>query len=124
MQADVARDLIKAGVAVQVFSQRSVAGILPMIKTVGRVVGAEDKPLALEAARPASDIVVGSSCGKRFRSARGAGRAGWHDVPAVRRGEVREAKSALIPSPSPVAMREGLPALAGIIARWAAQRES
>ena len=49
MQADVARDLIKAGVAVHVFNQRSVDDILAMIETVGRLVGAEDKALALVA---------------------------------------------------------------------------
>ena len=49
MQADVARDLIKAGVAVHVFNQRSVAGILAMIETVGRLVGAEGRALALVA---------------------------------------------------------------------------
>ena len=49
MQADVARDLIKAGVAVHVFNQRSVDGILAMIETVGRLVGAEDRALALVA---------------------------------------------------------------------------
>ena len=49
MQADVARDLIKAGVAVHVFNQRSVDDILAMIETVGRLVGAEDRALALVA---------------------------------------------------------------------------
>ena len=192
MQADVARDLIKAGVAVHVFNQRSVDDILAMIETVGRLVGAEDKALALvaeleatmadmqaqaarlprrprvyfeewdeppisavrwvseligiaggedvfaerahhpgaaqriladplEAVRRAPDIVIGSWCGKRFRPERVAGRAGWEDVPAVRDGELHEVKSALILSPGPVAIREGLPALAAIIARWAAR---
>ena len=192
MQADVARDLIKEGVAVHVFNQRSVDDILAMIETVGRLVGAEDRALALvaeleatmadvqaqaarlprrprvyfeewdeppisavrwvseligiaggedvfaerahhpgaaqriladplEAVRRAPDIVIGSWCGKRFRPERVAGRAGWEDVPAVRDGEVHEVKSALILSPGPVAIREGLPALAAIIARWAAR---
>lgn len=49
MQADVARDLIKAGVAVHVFNQRSVDDILAMIETVGRLVGVEDRALALVA---------------------------------------------------------------------------
>ena len=192
MQADVARDLIKAGVAVHVFNQRSVDDILAMIETVGRLVGAEDKALALvaeleatmadmqaqaarlprrprvyfeewdeppisavrwvseligiaggedvfaerahhpgaaqriladplEAVRRAPDIVIGSWCGKRFRPERVVARAGWEDVPAVRDGELHEVKSALILSPGPVAIREGLPALAAIIARWAAR---
>ena len=193
MQADVARDLIKAGVAVHVFNQRSVEGILAMIETVGRLVGAVDRSLALvaeleatmaavraqaaalprrprvyfeewdeppisgvgwvseliaiaggedvfaeraqhpgaaqriladplEAARRAPDIIIGSWCGKRFRPERVAAREGWHSVPAVRDGELHEVKSALILSPGPVAIREGLPALAQIIARWAARQ--
>jgi iron complex transport system substrate-binding protein len=43
LQADVCRELIKAGVAVHHFNQRSVAGILAMIDTIGRLVGAEDR---------------------------------------------------------------------------------
>ena len=87
--------------------------------------GAAQRILAdpLEAARRAPDIVIGSWCGKRFRPERVAGRAGWEDVSAVRDGELHEVKSALILSPGPVAIREGLPALAAIIARWAAQSE-
>ena len=70
----------------------------------------------------APDIVIGSWCGKRFRPERVVARAGWEDVPAVRDGELHEVKSALILSPGPVAIREGLPALAAIIARWAARQ--
>jgi len=47
LQADIARDLIKAGVTVHVFNHRSVDGILAMIRTLGVLVGAEDKALAL-----------------------------------------------------------------------------
>ena len=50
MQADIARDLIKAGVAVHAFNQRSVEDILQMIETVGRLVGAEPKAMAMTAA--------------------------------------------------------------------------
>ena len=87
--------------------------------------GAAQRILAdpLEAVRRAPDIVIGSWCGKRFRPERVVARAGWEDVPAVRDGELHEVKSALILSPGPVAIREGLPALAAIIARWAAQSE-
>jgi iron complex transport system substrate-binding protein len=49
LQADIARDLIKAGVAVYAFNQRSVEDILAMIETVGRLVGAEAKASALVA---------------------------------------------------------------------------
>jgi iron complex transport system substrate-binding protein len=49
LQADIARDLIQAGVAVHAFNQRSVEDILAMIATVGRLVGAEGKAMALVA---------------------------------------------------------------------------
>ncbi|WP_347259102.1 ABC transporter substrate-binding protein, partial [Methylocaldum sp.] len=39
LQADIARDLIKAGVTVHVFNHRSVDGILAMIRTLGALVG-------------------------------------------------------------------------------------
>ncbi|HRF73024.1 MAG TPA: ABC transporter substrate-binding protein, partial [Accumulibacter sp.] len=47
LQADIAGQLIKAGVAVHAFNQRSVEGILAMIETVGRLVGAAERALAL-----------------------------------------------------------------------------
>ena len=193
MQADVARDLIKAGVAVHVFNQRSVDDILAMIETVGRLVGAEDKALALvaeleatmadmqaqaarlprrprvyfeewdepqisgiqwaselielaggidifadRARRPlardrimadpldpvrlAPDIIIGSWCGKHFRSERIAARPGWAEVPAVVHGQIHEIKSAIILTPGVVAIREGLPQLTSLFAAWARGR--
>lgn len=47
LQADIARELIQAGVAVHAFNQRSVEEILAMIATVGRLVGAEARALAM-----------------------------------------------------------------------------
>lgn len=49
LQADIARDLIKAGVPVHAFNQRSVEDILAMIETVGRLVGAIEQASALVA---------------------------------------------------------------------------
>ena len=43
LQADIVAALIKAGVAVHAFNQRSVAEILDMIRTVGALVGASDR---------------------------------------------------------------------------------
>jgi iron complex transport system substrate-binding protein len=40
LQADIAADLIRRGLAVHAFNQRSVAGILDMIRTVGALVDA------------------------------------------------------------------------------------
>src|SRR5580658_9279143 len=42
LQADIAATLIKAGVEVHAFNQRSVAAILDMIRTLGSLVGAQD----------------------------------------------------------------------------------
>ncbi len=47
LQADIARDLVKAGVEVYVFNQRSVEGILRMIATLGALVGEAEKGKAL-----------------------------------------------------------------------------
>ena len=188
LQGDIARDLIKAGVPVYAFNTRSVEDILGMVETLGRLVGAEDKALALvgeleqqiatarahaaerlartghrprvyfeewdeplisgirwaselieiaggedvfaEQARSplardrrptpeaviaaAPEIIIGSWCGKHFRPERIAARPGWEAVPAVRDGRLHEIKSAIILTPGPVAISEGLPQLRAI----------
>jgi iron complex transport system substrate-binding protein len=190
LQADIASDLIKAGVPVHAFNQRSIEDILAMIETVGRLVGSEEKALELvaglekiidetrqaaaslpcrprvyfeewdepqisgirwvsemiaiaggddifsenatkqsakdriiadplEIVRRAPDIIIGSWCGKKFRPEKVAARSGWADVPAVANAQLHEIKSAVILNPGPVAIREGLPALAHIFAQWA-----
>jgi iron complex transport system substrate-binding protein len=43
LQADIAAELVRAGVAVHVFNQRDVAGILAMIRMLGAMVGAADR---------------------------------------------------------------------------------
>jgi iron complex transport system substrate-binding protein len=43
LQADIAADLIRAGVAVHVFNQRDVAGIFAMIGTLGALVDAKNR---------------------------------------------------------------------------------
>jgi len=43
LQADIAAELIRRGVTVMTFNQRSVMEILEMILTVGRIVGCEEK---------------------------------------------------------------------------------
>ena len=47
LQADIAADLIRAGVAVMAFNQRDVAGILAMIRHLGAMVGQADRAEAL-----------------------------------------------------------------------------
>lgn len=189
LQADIARDLIKAGVPVYAFNMRSIEDILGMIETLGRLVGAETGaaklvgelegqieqtraiaaerfartahrprvyfeewdepnitavrwvsemieiaggenifperaalPLAreriladpLEVARRDPEIIIGSWCGKHFRPEHIAARPGWANVSAVRSGRMHEIKSAIILTPGPVAISEGLPQLLAI----------
>src|SRR3954470_3958295 len=47
LQADIAAELIRRGIAVHAFNQRTLAGILGMIRTLGALVGAADKAEAL-----------------------------------------------------------------------------
>lgn len=47
LQADIAAELIKTGVEVHVFNQRSIEDVLRMILTLGRLVGAQAKAEAL-----------------------------------------------------------------------------
>jgi len=47
LQADIVAALIRAGVSVHAFNQRTVAGILDMIRTLGALVGAADRADAL-----------------------------------------------------------------------------
>ncbi len=50
LQADIAAELIKAGIEVHVFNQRSIEDILRMILTVGSLVGAQAKAEVLVSA--------------------------------------------------------------------------
>ena len=43
LQADIVAELVRAGVAIHVFNQRDIAGILAMIRTLGALVGAADR---------------------------------------------------------------------------------
>src|SRR5687768_13711613 len=47
LQADIAAELIRRGVNVMTFNQRSINEILEMILTVGRIVGGEQKAQSL-----------------------------------------------------------------------------
>lgn len=113
-----------------------IAGIRWVAELV-RIAGGEDvfpelaaKPLArdrivadpAEVVRRAPDIVIGSWCGKRFRTRDVAGRPGWSAVPAVRDGELHEIKSPIILQPGPAALFDGLDALHRIVADWSRGR--
>jgi iron complex transport system substrate-binding protein len=43
LQADIVAQLVRAGVAVHVFNQRDIAGILAMIRSLGALVGASER---------------------------------------------------------------------------------
>lgn len=193
IQADIAAELIRAGVEVWISNHRSIEGILDYVRRLGALVGAHGRadaladrlaanvaaartralglprrprvyfeewdepqisgirwvselvqaaggddifperglmPLArdriladpMEVVRRAPDIIIGSWCGKRFRPAQVASRAGWESVPAVRDGELHEVKSPLILQPGPAALTDGLDALGAIVSRWAARQ--
>ncbi|HXQ30554.1 MAG TPA: ABC transporter substrate-binding protein [Steroidobacteraceae bacterium] len=49
LQADIAAELVRAGIDVHVFNQRSVDGILGMLRTLGGMIGCEAKAAALAA---------------------------------------------------------------------------
>src|SRR6201991_2241378 len=49
IQADIAASLVRAGIAVHVFNQRDIAGILAMIRTLGALVDAADRANQLAA---------------------------------------------------------------------------
>ncbi len=47
LQADMASDLVRAGIQVHIFNQRSVAGIFDMIAMLGAMIGKSDKTATL-----------------------------------------------------------------------------
>ena len=71
-----------------------------------------------EVIRRAPDVILGSWCGKRFRPALVAARAGWDAVPAVRDGELHEIKSPIILQPGPAALTDGLDAIHRVLKEW------
>ena len=68
----------------------------------------------------ALDIIIGSLCGKKFRSEKVATRKGWQEVPAVRNNQIFEIKSANILQPGPAALTDGVAQLHQIVKQWEA----
>jgi iron complex transport system substrate-binding protein len=60
LQAPIAAELVRAGVAVHVFNQRDIAGILAMIRALGALVGAAERAdeLAKQYERRIADIAA------------------------------------------------------------------
>ena len=70
MQADIAAELVRRGVAVHVFNHRSVDGILAMIRTLGGLIGEAAKAEALVASLAANVDTIKSrsaAAGRRPR---------------------------------------------------------
>jgi len=65
------------------------------------------------------DIIIGSWCGKKFRSETVVNRPGWDQINAVRTGQVFEIKSPDILQPGPAALTDGVAQLHEIVVRWA-----
>jgi iron complex transport system substrate-binding protein len=70
LQADIAADLIRLGIAVHVFNHRSVAGILQMIAVVGGLVGREARAAGLIGELEAGVQAVRSSAARFARRPR------------------------------------------------------
>jgi iron complex transport system substrate-binding protein len=192
LQADIAAQLIRHGVQVTVFNQRSVQDIFSMLYQVAAMVGEAEQgmqrisqmqstlqamqqqtqafpkrpkvyfeewdeppisairwvselisiaggddcfpelavqamgkdriiadPLTIVAKQP--DIIIGSWCGKKFRSDKVAKRPGWQDVPAVLNQQLFEIKSADILQPGPAALTDGVQQLHRIVVNWVEQ---
>lgn len=70
LQAEIAADLVRAGVEVHAFNQRDVAGILRMIRMLGRLVGAAEKAEGLAAGYEArlARIRADRAAGPRLRT--------------------------------------------------------
>lgn len=185
LQADIVATLIRHGVAVHAFNQRTIAEILDMIRMLGALVGATeradrlagelqtglaearhhaaqsprrplvyfeewDKPMisgitwvseliaiaggtdifadraggksakerivtAEEIIARKPEIIIGSWCGKKFRPEKVAARAGFEQIPAVRRGALYDIKAPIILQPGPAALTDGLQALRAIV---------
>jgi iron complex transport system substrate-binding protein len=185
LQADIVAALIRHGIAVHAFNQRSILEIFDMIRMLGAMVGvpkrsaelAEKLEAGLTAVRARTarlprrplvyfeewddpmisgiawvselidaaggidifadrakgktaqdrvvtapeviarqpDLVIGSWCGKKFRSEKVAARPGFDQVPAIRNCAIHEIKSPLILQPGPAALTDGLAALQRLI---------
>jgi iron complex transport system substrate-binding protein len=195
LQADIARDLVRAGLNVLIFNQRSIDEILGFIQILSALVGAEDKGRALvssleknlsdikgasktlkrkpkvyfeewdepmisgirwvselveiaggedvfkeksfekgasgrtiadaeDVIRRKPDIIIASWCGKKFRPERVAARPGWHEIPAVRKNELHEIKSAEILQPGPAALTDGVRRIHEILRAWTTKADS
>jgi iron complex transport system substrate-binding protein len=102
----------------------AIAGGVDVFAELGLNAGGKDRIVhdLAEPPRRAPDLIVGSWCGKKFRAANVAARAGWGEVPAVASGELHEIKSCDILQPGPAALTDGLEQLHRLCSAWAARQ--
>ena len=78
LQAEIAADLARRGIAVHLFNQRDIAGILDMVPHLGAVTGAGERPSASPrhspTASPKRGDVRHSRAGRAFTSRNGTSR--------------------------------------------------
>lgn len=189
LQADIASTLIRHGISVTIFNQRSIEEIISMLYQVGSIVGQANEALrqiemiqshlsqiqsraAVFQIRPKiyfeewdspsisgikwvselieiaggedcfqelachslakdriihdpqvvvdknPDIIIGSWCGKKFRSNLVANRRGWSTISAVKNKQLYEIKSPHILQPGPAALTDGVDQIHKIIMNW------
>ena len=70
LQADIAAELIRRGIEVHVFNQRSVAEILRMIRTLGGMIGCEAKAAALAERLEAGSTTIAAAAAQLPRRPR------------------------------------------------------
>jgi iron complex transport system substrate-binding protein len=97
-------ELIDVAGGVDIFADRATCK-----SAKDRIVTAE------EVIRHEPDIIIGSWCGKKFRSEKVAKRSGFDRIAAVQNGAVYEIKSSVILQPGPAALTDGLAALQTIV---------
>ncbi|HEY5649255.1 MAG TPA: cobalamin-binding protein [Nitrospiria bacterium] len=189
LQADIAAELMRKGITVVTFNQRSLEEVLKMIRMIGSLVGRPKDALRLVAVMEAAfgqvrasgaslskrprvyfeewadpmisgvrwvselielaggedifpeflgaasakdrvvrpeevirrnpDVILASWCGRKVRPEKIAGRPGWEEISAVKRGEIHEIKSAQILQPG-LSLVDGLQQMHKIISRAAA----
>ena len=192
IQADIASQLIAAGLEVHIFNQRTVSGILRMIRQLGALIGrvpqacqlaqqlednlqAASQPVQVrprvyfeewndplisgigwvselieqaggkdvfgdlagkslakhriihdpqEVVRRNPDIIIGSWCGKPFRTEQINARCGWEEINAVRNQEIHEIDSSIILQPGPAALTDGFDRLQEIICHWRSSQDT
>lgn len=64
------------------------------------------------------DIIIGSWCGRKFRSDKVIKREGWHSISAIQNNDLYEVDSSIILQPGPAALTDGVQELRMIIHEW------